>query len=249
MIWPNLPWLSKVTMAMRQWLQNRRLWRKVLLFGCLCLPVLPRAANAHEAIETTPSAMLVTDLFENVIDVTFPESPGGNQDKPHRIAAIRRYLAETIDADGIATFIMGRYSHNIPASDTRRPADGLLDFAAISLATMGNAQAKAANKQLAHPRPVLSILNMTVRPDQTRLVATELTLPQGQVLPLTWEIRAQPDGLRIEDVTCFGISLRLMLRSAVASAAAERPEEAKDLGHLLTSTVPLNDARGVKLAP
>jgi hypothetical protein len=220
-----------------------------LLFACFCLPVLPQPATAYDTIEATPSATLVTDLFENVIDVTFAGAADGNQDKAHRIAAIRQYLADTIDADGIATFILGRYNHEAAASGDRQPADGLLDFASTSLAKMGTAQAKAANKQPRRPRPILSILNMTVRPDQTRLVATELTLPQGQILPLIWEIVPRPDGLRIEDVSCFGISFRLMLRSAVASAAADRPEEAKDLGHLLTSNVPLTGVKGVKLAP
>ena len=192
--------------------------------------------------------MLVTDLFENVIGVTFTGAADGNQDKAHRIAAIRQYLADTIDADGIATFVLGRYNHDATSGD-RQPADGLLDFASTSLAKMGTAQAKAANKQSRHPRPVLSILNVTIRPDQTRLVATELALPQGQILPLIWQVVPRPDGLRIEDVSCFGISFRLMLRSAVASAAADRPKEAKDLGHLLTSSVPLTGVKGVKLAP
>lgn len=234
---------------MRRWLTRGRLWRKALLFACLSLPALPQPASAHDTIEATPSARLVTDLFENVIDITFAGAAEGNQDKTHRIAAIHQHLAGTIDADGIATFILGRYNHDASASDSRQPADGLLDFASSSLAKMGTAQAKAANKQPRRPRPVLSILDVTIRPDQTRLVASELTLPQGQVLPLTWEVAPQPEGLRIEDVSCFGISFRLMLRSAVASAAAGRPEEAKDLGHLLTSSVPLTGVKGVKLAP
>jgi hypothetical protein len=225
------------------------LWRKALLFACFSLPVLPRVATAHEAIEATPSAMLVTGLFENVMDVTFSRSDAGDQDKAHRIAMIRQYLADAIDADGIAAFILGRYNHDDSTSGNRQPADGLLDFAATSLARMGHAQAKAANKPLARPQPVLSIRNMTIRPDQTRLVTSELSLPQGQILPLIWEITPQPEGLRIEDVTCFGISFRLMLRSAVASAAADRPEEAKDLGRLLTAAAPLTGAAGVKLAP
>ncbi len=74
---------------------------------------------------------------------------------------------------------------------------------------------------------------MTIRPDQRRLVSSELKLPNGQILPLIWEVAARPDGLKIEDVDCYGISLRLLLRSAVAQAAAERPDDVTDLGALL----------------
>ena len=74
---------------------------------------------------------------------------------------------------------------------------------------------------------------MTMRPDQTRLVQTELVLADGRRLPLTWEVAARPAGLRIEDVTCLGISIRLMLRGAVAEAAAEHPADAHDLAALL----------------
>jgi hypothetical protein len=92
--------------------------------------------------------------------------------------------------------------------------------------------------------PALTILTMTMRSDQTRLVQSELLLPNGHSLPLTWEIADRPAGLRIEDVNCLGISLRLMLRSAVAEAAAEHPEDTHDLGLLLNSNHALTQFSG-----
>ncbi len=69
-------------------------------------------------------------------------------------------------------------------------------------------------------------------------MASELALPNGKVLPLTWKVSEQAGTLKIEDVDCLGISLRLMLRSAVAHAAAEHPDEIGNLGQLLGTTAP-----------
>ena len=259
-----------------------RFWLCVAIFVSYLTP-----SSAHEAIENTPSALLVTVFFDQVVKITFPTAQGsgpslhtepdsGNIDKTvptggetqdaagsrqdvknDRIDALRQVLSRSIDADAIAHFILGRYASGAAAKvaanpgtklPSRTPANGLLDFAAETVAEMGPNSSTSKSTHARH-QPALSILDMTVRPDQRRLVSTELTLPNGHILPLIWEIAARPEGLRIEDVDCYGISIRLMLRSAVAQAAAEHPDEVTDLGALLGAGNALGGASRLQGAP
>lgn len=231
--------------AKARWHPTGGRWRKGFLAAWLLLAALPWPAKAHDVLGTTPSVTLVTDLFDAVVDAAFSMPGPADHETLPRITAIRRHLAAAIDAEGIAAFILGRYNRHT----SEAPADGLLDFAATSLAKMGAAEAKSAPGRHGRPLPVLTILDLTIRQDQTRLVTSELRLAKGQTLPLIWEIRPSPDGLKIEDVHCFGISLRLMLRSAVASAAAERPGDAANLRQLLGAAGPIGSLNGGKITP
>jgi hypothetical protein len=66
---------------------------------------------------------------------------------------------------------------------------------------------------------------------------------------LIWEIAPRRDGLKIEDVDCYGISVRLLLRSAVAQAAAEDPNHVTDLGTLLGAGGALGGASHLQVVP
>lgn len=231
-------------------------------------------AAAREAIDSSPSAALVTGLFNQIMEVTFPIAPGSSssagaypdnlmggtsagglaaspesqnltQTYSARVMALRQILSAAVDSDGIAHFILGRYANaarqsqansNSANRPARSPGDGFLDFAAATVAKLGSATPASSAKP--PKRPTLSIFHMTVDHDQVRLVASELALPNGKVLPLTWKVSEQAGTLKIEDVDCLGISLRLMLRSAVAHAAAEHPDEIGNLGQLLGTTAP-----------
>jgi len=215
-----------------------------------CLAVVTPADNravAHESFATVPSARLVSDFFDDVFKIIFLDQFSATPELQR--AALRDVLARSIDAGAISHFILGRFAAGQPAS-THTPAitptDGFLNFAAAAMMRMAPHRASGPGPVTA---PVLVILTMTMRRDQTRLVQSELILPNGRSLPLTWEIADRPSGLRIEDVNCLGISLRLMLRSAVAEAAAEHPEDAHDLGRLLGSDRALAQISGAPGSP
>ncbi|HEX9449013.1 MAG TPA: hypothetical protein VF920_13580 [Dongiaceae bacterium] len=140
-------------------------------------------------------------------------------------------MARSMDADAIGRFILGRFGKDKGASATpvAAPAEGFLDFAAAAALRM-----TPRHRERPGDLPALAIVDMKVRADQTRLVQSDLVLPGGRRLPLVWEVAEHSTGPQIEDVSCLGISLRLMLRSAVAQAAAEHPEDAQDLARLLS---------------
>lgn len=197
------------------------------------------AATARENVDSVPSTELVADFFARALDVVFHTRTG--ESSGNQLGDLRAILARSIDAEAISHFILGRYAVSKPATgDKTGAADArasFLDFAAAEILRM--APAKDAPNRPAIPS--LAISNMTMRHDQTRIVASELVWPDGRRLALAWEVAERPGvGLRIEDVNCFGISLRLMLRSAVAQAAAEHPENSTDLGHLLNNGHHLN---------
>lgn len=196
-------------------------------------------AMARESFVSAPSSQLVSDFYDAISKIIFPDQP--KEIVPTR-AAVRDVLARSIDADSISRFILGRFgSHQPDTNAASTPADRFLDFAALTVMRMAPHHTAPAGDYIA---PALTILTMTMRSDQTRLVQSELLLPNGHSLPLTWEIADRPAGLRIEDVNCLGISLRLMLRGAVAEAAAEHPEDTHDLGLLLNSNHALTQFSG-----
>jgi hypothetical protein len=267
---------------------STRLARRGLFWFCVTIFVsYLTPTSAHEAIDNTPSALLVTAFFDQVVEITFPaaqgsgfslhaepdsntqdksvpagdetqaEAVGRQQERNARKNALRQVLSRSIDASAIAHFILGRYAGSAASKDpanqaatlpARSPADGLLDFAAEAIAKMGT---KSSSPKSRDPflRPTLGILDMTIRRDQHRFVSSELTLPNGRVLPLIWEIALRPDGLKIEDVECYGISVRLLLRSAVAQAAAEDPDHVSDLGALLGTGGALGGASHLQVVP
>jgi hypothetical protein len=186
---------------------------------------------ARESFVTTPSSQFVDAFFTDMVKIVFlpPNAP----DAASRPADLRALLARATDAEGIGRFILGRYRNGAAPAD--RPAgQGFLDFATDAAFRMTPREGGRTSEP-----PTLAILDSRVRKDQIRLVQTDLILPGGRTLPLTWEIAENPMGPQIEDVTCLGISLRLMLRSAVAEAAAEHPEDAHDLARLLAASSPM----------
>jgi hypothetical protein len=205
-------------------------------------------APAHEDVATAPSALLVSSFFNNIIEIIFLEdaaTPPATQ-----FAAVRNALAQSIDADAISHFILGRYSHlqqpAVAGERTADPVSGFLDFAAASVMRAAPHHHDTSGPPVG---PELTVLAVTPRSDQVKLVQSELLLANGRKLPLSWEVDESPNGLRIEDVNCLGISIRLMLRSAVAEAAAEHPENAHDLGLLLSAGQPLGQFSDTPTAP
>ncbi|HVJ43153.1 MAG TPA: hypothetical protein VM639_16745 [Dongiaceae bacterium] len=193
----------------------------------------PANALARENVDTVPSAQLVSDFFAHILEVVFHHQT--SDDPAYRHGALKTVLARSIDAETISRFILGRYAASpvpLPANGTD-PQDSFLDFATTEILRMTPAKDAKPDQS---PIPSLAISHMTMRRDQTRIVASELVWPDGRRLALAWEVADRPGiGLRIEDVNCLGISLRLMLRSAVAEAAAEHPENSANLAHLLNS--------------
>ncbi|HVI89739.1 MAG TPA: hypothetical protein VM659_15635 [Dongiaceae bacterium] len=190
-----------------------------------------------------PSTELVADFFADTLNAVFHNQTNGSDER--QLDELKTILALSIDAEAISHFILGRYAAPKPASGDKTGGPdaraSFLDFAAAEILRM--APAKDAPSRPAMPS--LAISNMTMRRDQTRIVASELVWPDGRRLALAWEVAERPGiGLRIEDVNCLGISLRLMLRSAVAQAAAEHPEDRMDLAHLLNNGHHLNPLGG-----
>jgi hypothetical protein len=183
--------------------------------------------------EARQPAEVVSGFFNDILEIVFVNQ--GTTDSPARVDALKLVLAQAIDAGEIGHFILGRYARAgqspTPDQPTRDPGNDLLDFAAGQIMRM----APADNGTVAAGSlPSLAISNAADRPDQTHMVFSELVWPDGHRLPLAWELADRPGrGLRIEDVSCLGISLRLMLRSAVAEAAAEHPEKRANLAGLL----------------
>jgi len=183
--------------------------------------------------DATPPTEVVSGFFQDVLKIVFVNQNA--VDAPARVDALKLVLAQAIDAGEIGRFILGRYAHNsqspTPNQPVGDPASDFLDFAAHQIMRM----APAGNHTAATDRlPSLTISKATDRPDQTHLVFSELVWPDGHRLPLAWELADHPGaGPLIEDVSCLGISLRLMLRSAVAEAAAEHPEKRANLAGLL----------------
>ena len=200
----------------------------VIFLAAVCL--MSRDAVARENFVSAPSSQLVSDFYEDISRTIFLDPPQTAISAQQ--AAIRGILARSVDAESISRFILGRYGAHQPSASTSTPADRFLDFATMTVMRMAPHRGAPGDGRVAPP---LTILTMTMRSDQTRLVQSEILLPNGRSLPLTWEVADRPAGLRIEDVNCLGISLRLMLRSAVAEAAAEHPEDAHDLGRLLNA--------------
>jgi hypothetical protein len=199
-----------------------------LLFVAVLAPT--QHAKARESFATSPSAQFVSAFYSDIYKIVFLNPVGSDHDA--QTSALRSLLARATDADGIGRFILGRFANDKSAANPSAPipAEGFLDFATAAVLRL-SPDSDGSSRHF----PELAILTMNMRADQTRLVQSELLLPGGRRLPLVWEIADRPSGLRIEDVSCLGISLRLMLRSAVAEAASEHPEEAHDLGRLLTS--------------
>jgi hypothetical protein len=209
--------------------------RCLMVTMALLVSSLSAFADQLPAVQdkNNPSAELVSDFFQDVLKIVFTNQNAA--DGRARVDALKLVLAQTIDAGEIGRFILGRYAHgsqsptpNLPVSD---PASDFLDFAAHQIMRMA-----PANNQIvtADRLPSLTISKATERPDQTQMVFSELVWPDGHRLPLAWELADRPgSGLQIEDVSCLGISLRMMLRSAVAEAAAEHPEKRANLASLL----------------
>lgn len=188
--------------------------------------------------DASQPAEVVSSFFHDVLEIAFvhPDAADG----PARVDALKLILAQTIDAGGIGHFILGRYARTSQLSASGQsmgdPGSDFLDFAARQIMRMAPASSGTVNTA---KLPSLAISNAADRsdqthPDQTHMVFSELVWPDGHRLPLAWELADRPGtGLRIEDVSCLGISLRLMLRSAVAEAAAEHPEKRANLAGLL----------------
>jgi hypothetical protein len=188
-----------------------------------------------ERSDTMPAAGIVSGLFHGILEVAFVNQSAANS--PARIDALKLVLAQAIDASEIGRFILGRYAHasqpSVASQPIGDPGSDFLDFAAHQIMRMAPASDRMA---MTDSLPSLTISNTIDRPDQTHMVLSELVWPDGHRLPLTWELADHPGaGLRIKDVSCLGISLRLMLRSAVAEAAAEHPEKRADLAGLLNA--------------
>lgn len=195
-------------------------------------------AGAPQNLVTDPSFKLVSSLFDEILEIIFPIIPSA--DVSRQAPAVRAVLARSIDADGISRFILGRYGtsrvQTVASAPGARQGDGLLDFAATTVMRLAPRHTVISNpagggSQLA--RPQLAILAMTTKADRTKVLQSELVLTNGQRFPLTWEVVALPEGPRIEDVSFLGISIKLLLRSAIAEAAAEHPDQPHDLAHLL----------------
>lgn len=215
----------------------------------ICIAALASGDNravAHESFATAPSARLVSDFFDDISKIIFLDQLSGTP--AVQMATLRDILARSTDADAISHFILGRFASSQQPSSLppANPTEGFLNFAATAMMRMAPHHHGASGQAAG---PALAIITMTMRSDQTRLVQSELILPNGRSLPLTWEIADRPTGLRIEDVNCLGISLRLMLRSAVAEAAAEHPEDGHDLGRLLGSDRSLAQFSGAAGVP
>lgn len=213
--------------------QRRYVGRAVIVWLCVLLAAvltLGEHAKARESFATSPSSQFVSSFFSDIFKIIFLNPTPS--DHTTQATALRAVLARSIDADGIGRFILGRFANSKSAANTAAqvPAEGFLDFATAAVLRLSPGTDGSSSHL-----PELAILTMNMRSDQTRLVQSELLLPGGRRLPLVWEVANHPTGLRIEDVSCLGISLRLMLRSAVAEAASEHPEDAHDLGRLLTS--------------
>jgi hypothetical protein len=229
---------------------RRRVRRHIAgIATAMCLAVLSAVNNravAHESFATAPSTRLVSDFFGDISKIIFLDQFSGTP--AMQMTALRNILARSTDADAISRFILGRYATgpqpaSVPAVS---PTEAFLNFATTAMMRMAPHHHSASGQAAG---PALAIITMTMRSDQTRLVQSELILPNGRSLPLTWEIADRPTGLRIEDVNCLGISLRLMLRSAVAEAAAEHPEDGHDLGRLLGSDPALAQFSGASGLP
>jgi ABC-type transporter MlaC component len=214
---------------------DRLLLRLIASFGLggwlLAASAVGQHATARESFVTTPSSQFVDSFFAEMVKIVFLAPSEANA--AARTTDLRALLARSIDAEAIGRFILGRYGKAATSADTA-PAEGFLDFATDAAFRMTPQHGRDSGAL-----PVLAILDSRVRKDQIRLVQTELILAGGQHLPLTWEIAENPAGPQVEDVTCLGISLRLMLRSAVAEAAAEHPDDAHDLARLLAASSPL----------
>lgn len=186
-------------------------------------------SGTEENPQAAASALLVASFFHDTVEVVFPSRKPDNQ--PDQTTALRQILARSIDAGGIGRFILGRYARL--TQPLRDPGEDLLDFATQQIMRLAPGKT-AVDSPIA--RPALAISGIADRPNQVQLVMSELVWPDGKRLPLSWEVsNAAGAAQRIEDVNCLGISLRLMLRSAVAEAAAEHPENGASLAALLTA--------------